>query len=153
MISTDKKMCDLHLERIELAKSMKQNPMVDTFGTFDGGPRLEVLADAYTDYRFNIAFENSISRHYFTEKIMNCFASMTIPIYIGADNIGDYFNADGIIQVKPNDALSNMDDIVKKCTKEFYKERIAAIIDNYNRVQDYLCPEDYIFKHYNQCFK
>jgi len=153
MVSSGKTMCDLHLKRIDLAKKMSKNPYVDTFGTFDGGSRLEILADAFTDYRYNIAFENALTRNYFTEKVMNCFASMTIPIFIGADNIGDFFNADGIIQVTPDEALSNMDCILKLCTKEFYEERISAIIDNYNRVQDYLCPEDYIYKHYNQYFK
>jgi len=35
--------------------------------------------------------------HYFTEKILDCFRTRTVPIYWGCTNIREHFEADGII--------------------------------------------------------
>lgn len=152
MVSSDKVILESHRRRIEIAKAMKQSGVVDTFGAFDGGPEIKV-ADALDEYRFSIVLENEISSYYFTEKILNCFASMTIPVYAGATKIGDFFNEEGIIVI---DKTAPMDDIIvavkKLCTKEAYEERKDAVIDNYNRVQKMLCVDDYIYENYKELF-
>jgi hypothetical protein len=129
-----------------LAKYYKNSNKVDTFGAFDGGNYVE-LNVPLDDYRYSIAIENEISPYYFTEKIMNCFASMTVPIYIGATNIGEFFNEDGIIRVD-EPTIEAVEKAVAVCNQEDYEKRKDAIIDNYNRVKEYLCVEDYIYKHY-----
>ena len=48
---------------------------------------------------FSIAIENASYETYFTEKLLDCFATGTIPVYYGAPDIGDYFNKDGIIDL------------------------------------------------------
>ena len=83
---------------------------------------------------FSICMENSREQNYFTEKIIDCFRSKTIPIYWGCPNIGEYFNTDGIIIV------NDITEIVKACnnlTEEFYHEHEHAILDNYNRAKNY----------------
>ena len=72
---------------------------------------------------------------------------MTIPLYYGTENIGDFFNTDGIITLTKND-FDNMDTVVKKCTPAFYEEHMEAIKENYDRVQEYASLEGYMFKHY-----
>lgn len=42
------------------------------------------------NYRFAICYENGIFPGYITEKIFDCFAAGTIPVYWGAPNVGDY---------------------------------------------------------------
>lgn len=152
MVSSDKVILESHRRRIEIAKAMKQSGVVDTFGAFDGGVAIKV-AEALDDYRFSVVLENEISSYYFTEKILNCFASMTIPVYAGATKIGKFFNKDGIIVI---DKTAPTDDIVatvkKMCTKEVYEERKDAVIDNYNRVQKMLCVDDYIYENYKEMF-
>ena len=123
---------------------------VDTYGTFDGGSYIKI-SDSLKDYRYTIAIENDISPYRFTEKILNCFAAMTVPIYIGATKIGDFFNTDGIIQIETLD-YEYIDKIIRNCNEEDYAMRTSALIDNYNRVKDYLCVEDYMYKHYSQYF-
>jgi len=150
MLSSNKTMCNMHKFRISLAKYYKNSTNVDTYGNFDGGNRIE-LHIPFEEYRYSIAIENEVSPYYFTEKILNCFASMTIPIYIGATKIADYFNGDGIIQVKSLD-FENMDKIIADCNEKDYENRIPAIIDNYNRVQNFLCLEDYIYNNYYSHF-
>ena len=51
-------------------------------------------------YKFHIAFENSSSLGYTTEKLMQAFAADTVPIYYGNEDVGKDFNADAFIHVK-----------------------------------------------------
>lgn len=133
IVSSWKASCDLHRLRTQIAKQCKTHNLADTFGTFDGGNYVNVQ-DYLMNYRFSIIVENHISPYWFTEKITNCFMSMTIPIYIGATEIGKFFNTDAIIQMNPN---QNITDVLEKCTKEYYEEHLYAVIDNYNRIKDY----------------
>ena len=48
--------------------------------------------DFLSDYKFTIAFENSSSPGYVTEKIYHPLLVGSIPIYWGAEDIEDYFN-------------------------------------------------------------
>ena len=72
---------------------------------------------------------------------------MTVPIYLGATKIDKFFNPDGIIQISLND-LDNIDKILLQCNEEDYMNRLSAVKDNYNRVQNYLNIEDYIYTNY-----
>lgn len=145
IVSSDKIMCELHHFRLMLAKEIKKNNLCDTFGTFDGGPKVKIFR-SLEQYRYSIVVENFIDEYYFTEKILNCFASMTVPIYCGATKIEKFFNPDGIIRFDPNDltAIQNL----KACTEKDYEYRLPAIIDNYNRVQKYLSIEDFMYERY-----
>lgn len=53
--------------------------------------------DGLRDYRFSVAIENVREDVFFTEKLIDCFATGTVPIYWGCPCIGDFFNTDGII--------------------------------------------------------
>ena len=83
-----------------------------------------------------------ITIYIFTEKLMNCFAFMTVPIYIGSSKVGEFFNEDGIIRINPID-FGELDQIINKCGVEDYKERQVAIIDNYHRVLSFQCYKEY----------
>ena len=122
--------------------------MADTFGTFDGG-KLCSVEETLTDYRYSIAIENQISDYFFCEKITNCFAAQTIPIYTGARKLDEFFNMDGVIRLETED-LSEVEKILKQCTEEEYIRRLPAVLDNYRRVQEYLNMDDYLYLHYLQ---
>jgi hypothetical protein len=47
--------------------------------------------EPYEDYLFHIAIENVETPHYFSEKIMNPLLCNTIPIYLGCNQIDQYF--------------------------------------------------------------
>jgi hypothetical protein len=150
LISSEKVMCKLHKFRIGMARHYKNNSLVDTFGTFDGGPYIKV-SDSLDTYHYSIVVENDISLYRFTEKILNCFASMTIPIYIGATKIGDFFNLDGIIQIDKLD-IDYIDSLLSSCNEKDYISRLPAVLDNFNRVKDFLCIENYMYTHHKECF-
>jgi hypothetical protein len=53
----------------------------------------------YSNYKFVLAFENSLINNYITEKIVNPMHAKSIPIYYGASNAGEYFNEERFIQI------------------------------------------------------
>lgn len=150
IVSSDKNMCHLHKVRMEIARYLKNTGKGDVFGTFDGGKNIKI-AESLTNYRYSFAIENNINEFYFTEKLLNCFASMTIPIYLGAEKIDKFFNKDGIIIIKEKD-LENIDNIIDKCNKADYEDRKEAILDNFERVKKYLCVEDFLYETYPELF-
>lgn len=82
------------------------------------------------DSMFHIAIENTSIANYFSEKIIDCFQTKTVPIYYGCTNIGEYFNSVGIFQV------SNIDEIVQVCnqlTPEMYNTLLPALEINFHR--------------------
>lgn len=147
LVCSDKVMCELHRIRLELAMKYKNTKEVDTFGTFDGGKYVQI-SETLQEYRFSIVIENTLSKYCFTEKILNCFEAMTIPIYLGAQCIGQFFNEEGIITITIEDAKNGLESIIDKCTEEYYLNHIEAVKDNFNRVQEYTCQEDYLTNHY-----
>jgi hypothetical protein len=80
---------------------------------------------------FNICIENSMERNYITEKIKDCFITMTLPIYIGCPNISDYFNLDGIIIAKD---WRHILDICNNLSENDYYSRMDAMVDNFKMV-------------------
>jgi hypothetical protein len=93
---------------------------------YDKETRQKVLFDTC---KYNIAIENSRHNNYFTEKILDCFLTRTVPIYWGCPNIGEYFNKNGIIQIEKEydlySVINNLDAID-------YEERELATWDNYD---------------------
>lgn len=146
IVSSDKTMCELHKFRLELARKCKRDNLADTFGTFDGGS-FTSIDKSLTNYRYSFAIENQIEGYWFTEKILNCFANMTIPIYLGATKIDKFFNPDGIIKISEKD-LDNVENILKNCTEEEYLNRIEAVKDNYYRSLKFRNSNDWLYENY-----
>ena len=88
---------------------------------------------------FSITVENDSYPTYWSEKILDCFATGTIPIYYGSPDIGDYFNMDGII------LMTDDFDITKINEDEYYK-RMVSIEDNFNKSLQYNVIEDIIYE-------
>jgi len=105
---------------------------------------IENKIEALKDYMFSVVIENSREDLYFTEKIIDCFATGTIPIYWGAKDIGKFFNPEGIIKV------SNVQDIrdIHDChyLSHMYAERKDAIAENFEIAKRFYVPEDHIEK-------
>ena len=84
--------------------------------------------------QFAIIIENSQCKHYFTEKIVDCFMTKTIPLYWGCPNIDEYFNTAGIIK------FTDLDDCYNKIlalTPDIYDNKLDVIEENYNTAVKY----------------
>jgi len=93
------------------------------------------------DSQFHVAIENTSIKNMFTEKIIDCFQTKTVPIYYGCTNIGDFFNIDGILVCHD---LSDIIKTVNRLTKESYNNMLSAIEDNYNRSHRYCVYDEQI---------
>jgi len=124
-----KNWCPLHDARLFIANYYSNRPEVDVFfGDWNTKP---IEARDYLEhYKFSIVIENDIDDYWYTEKILNCFATKTVPIYVGATKISERFN--------PNiPALINT--ITRFGADAFYYNPIMqeAIEDNFYRVVPY----------------
>lgn len=146
IVSSNKNFCELHRVRSELARKCKTLGIADTFGTFDGGDFVAIEKTLH-HYRYSIAIENDISPYFFTEKIIHCFIAQTIPIYLGATKINDFFNPDGIIAISLQD-IDNIEEILKQCTSQEYERKLPAILDNYERAKEFEDVIEYMYQHY-----
>ncbi len=147
ILSSDKVMCVLHRFRLELARLCKREGLADTFGRFDGGGYVEKVDETLNRYRFSMIIENDVSDYYFSERLTSCFAAQTVPVYLGARRIGDFFNTDGMILLGSAD-LEEAESLIAECTLERYEAMLPAVLDNYERVKEYVNMQDYLYEHY-----
>lgn len=134
MIASNKKMCDGHRLRLQWVERLWGQ--VDMYGR--GFNEIALKEDGLCDYMFSIAIENGQYETYFTEKLLDCFATGTIPVYLGAPDIGNYFNKDGIIDLTDEFDVSD----------EIYYSKIDAIKDNLERAKKMEVLEDFIWQNY-----
>lgn len=96
---------------------------------------------------FHIAIENNRSNNYFSEKIVDCFFSKTIPIYWGCPNIGNWFNLESIIIVE------NLEDMISKINNlnvEFYENLKHVIDENFEKSLEFLNFGERVYNKINE---
>ena len=106
---------------------------------FEGNKILGDDKSPLFDSQFHICIENAQSSNYFTEKIIDCFVTKTIPVYFGAPNIDKYFDINGIFMV------NNFEDILNLCnslTEEEYSSRLSSVEKNFELAQKYITIVD-----------
>jgi hypothetical protein len=131
--------------RVHVAEELFDSKEVDVYGR--GTRPISKKEDGLNSYMFSIAIENDSYETYFTEKIIDCFLTGTVPVYMGAPDIGDHFNIDGIIQLKDIRNENGKYDL-DILTPELYHSMKGAIEDNYNRSLQYYILEDWVYKNY-----
>ncbi|MGV6826800.1 MAG: glycosyltransferase family 10 domain-containing protein [bacterium] len=124
------------------SRSLLGSTEVDLFG-YIADNYVESKLDSVRNYMFQVVVENSLLDNYFTEKIIDCFVTGTIPIYYGAGNIGEFFDANGILEFK---TLEELFTILGSLTPDLYYDRQAAVVANYKKAQQYIVPEDWIYE-------
>jgi len=98
--------------------------------------------ELFRTYQYSIAIENSRQDNYFTEKLIDCFVTKTIPIYWGCPNIGDFFRTDGMI-VLDSTTFEEFKAKVDQLTPETYAAKKESIEENYHRALAYVSvPEN-----------
>jgi len=107
---------------------------------------LKEKSKALRDYMFSFAVENANYPTYFTEKLTDCFACGTIPVYYGTAGVAQYFNPDGIIFLNEGCPWENIP--WDKLTPEYYESKKEAIQENFEIALHMRVAEDYMYKNY-----
>lgn len=97
------------------------------------------LLNIYNNYKFIIAFENSKTNGYVTEKIFNVLFSKSIPIYDGAPNICDYINKESFISYGDNhiDKIKELMNNEEKYNIMINKKKISSTYNDENFIKLY----------------
>jgi thermostable 8-oxoguanine DNA glycosylase len=104
---------------------------------------IEKKIESLKNYMFSVVVENTKKDYYFTEKLIDCFITGTIPIYWGCPSIKDFFDDNGIINFNSVDELEK---IIKNIDNNFYESKKEYIIKNYHLAKNYLIADDNIYK-------
>ena len=107
---------------------------------------LKEKSRALRDYMFSFAVENASYPTYFTEKLTDCFACGTIPVYYGTAGVSQYFNPDGIIFLDEGTPWENIP--WEKLTKEYYESKQDVIKENFEIALHMRVAEDYMYRNY-----
>lgn len=143
-ITSNKTITEGHRFRVSCVNALKHNNIaVDIKGV--GYDEITGKIEALRDYKFSIAIENGISDNYFTEKILDCFLTGTIPIYCGCSNIGEFFDINGIITFNTIDELVNILNNIEQfdCNLKY-----ESIQHNYNIAKQFAYNNDDLFNNF-----
>jgi len=149
---------------------MKNLSMIASDKRFTHGQRLRhVVADRFKDrieglfgrgykpiakkidglayYRYSIAIENCAVNSYFSEKIMDCFLTGTVPIYWGFPKAHEFFDPDGMILFE---SLDGLDAAIGSLGEEDYERRLPAVKRNFEAALEYVSFEKHLWR---SCFR
>ena len=110
-------------ERERMFRALDSFMKVDSGGRYGnniGGPVKDKLAFE-RDYRFTLAYENSSTPGYVTEKILQAFAGETIPIYWGDPGIEKEFNPAAFINCMKYNSVADAVKAVKEVWEDDQK--------------------------------
>lgn len=99
---------------------------------------IDKKVEGLKNYRFHVVVENCCENFYFSEKLVDCFYTGTVPIYYGFPQVSDFFDIGGIIQFK---TIEELEAILKSLTPEMYEERKKHIQNNFLRADEYVVME------------
>lgn len=122
-----------------LRHAISELPSIERFGHGSAHP-VDRKEEGLDDYRFSIAVENSRADNYFTEKLLDCFATGTVPIYWGCPNLDRWFNMDGVI------TFEQAADIPLILEGANYERMLPAVRDNLERMREFEITDDWIWE-------
>jgi hypothetical protein len=143
-----------HILRQQLLKNEKTFPVVEIFVSNNKldfknlfAKKKQVVGRSkfktFQYFQYQIVIENSRQTNYFSEKLMDCLITKTIPIYWGCPNISKFFDTTGWI------IFDNLIDLKFKLgllNPEYYSSYESVINYNFQRCFDYAKIDDNINK-------
>lgn len=96
---------------------------------------IENKITALKDYRFSLIIENESSNNWFTEKLIDCLVTGTVPVFWGCPNIHEFFDTRGFILFNNINQIPN---IKADCNKTVYENLLPFIKKNYHSALKYV---------------
>jgi len=141
-ITSNKAFLPGHLDRLNFVKNIKDR--VDLYGR--GIREIPSKLDALHNYAFSVGIENNTSKddYYFTEKLLECFVTGTVPIYHGCPNIGEFFDMGGVLTFSTQEELDN---ILNNLSEEKYNSMLYSIKQNFkNATENFVLHNDSLYE-------
>jgi hypothetical protein len=130
IISSSKKQTEGHKLRHFIINN--SNISMEVFGGGYNPIKNKIIS--FKDYMFSIIIENEKTNNWFTEKVIDCLVTGTIPIYWGCPNIGDYFDIRGFIIFKDYEDFKRKTHLINETT---YLNMLPYIEKNYDLAKNY----------------
>ncbi len=119
-------------------KIIKKVPGLISVMPFKEFPSYKGMVDSKRDvlsqYNFSICYENIKDLNgYITEKIFDCFFAGTIPVYLGASNIGDYVPRNCFIDQSEYSSYESLFKFLKSLSEREianYRKNIQAFLES-----------------------
>jgi hypothetical protein len=145
-----KQMCKAHIFRQELYINQKHfDSNIFTFFKSSAGldlpsiqnnPIMGIKAsdkiELFKTFQFSMIIENTREANCFTEKLIDCLITKTMPIYYGCENIDIFFNTKGWIIIED----TNIHEVLHKVSvlnEHYYSEYTEIIEENYKKAFEY----------------
>jgi hypothetical protein len=138
-ITSFKQFTSGHNKRIELFEKLKNNIKFKDHIFGRDYNFIPDKLDGLKDYMFSLVIENSIYPKYYTEKITDCFATGTVPIYYGDKSIGEDYDIRGIIFI---DDLKSFDDL----NENMYTQLLPYVKINFCKINEQYSADDTIYR-------
>ena len=121
-----------HILRLQIWEGLQEAEDLNGFSIVkhQSPPRTPNKNFLFETAKYHIVVENEQRDNWITEKLIDCLASKTIPIYWGASNIGDYFNTDGMIIFN---TIEELKDILDNLDEKFYDDRVKVVEEIYEK--------------------
>lgn len=136
IITSNQRMMPGHSRRMALVDKLLKNyaDKIDLFGK--GFKYIDDKAEALDDYFFHICIENSCVNNYWTEKLADPLLAYTVPIYVGAPNIGEYFDTNGmpVFSVDDVDGISLLIDKITENPQREYDKYLETLKKNRDKL-------------------
>lgn len=139
IIASNKRMTYGHRLRHEVISNLSEKiDMICGNGYVSIPKKIEALKD----FRYSIVIENVKSGVFFTEKLIDCFMTGTVPIYYGTEKLDFYFNRLGIIEIC---SLQDLSDVLDYINENDYLNRLKFIHENFELSKKFVVTEDYMY--------
>lgn len=127
---------ELYSKRVEAIKYFEKT--LKDFSFFGAGwskkdfpsyaGKVDSKYDVLKQYKFVLSYENEfLINGLVSEKIFDCFYARTIPIFWGAENVGDYFPADTFVDKRNFTTYEELHKYLEGMSEEEYSRRLMAI--------------------------
>ena len=122
---------NLTVPHLFFRSSAQKPPLADTGNNpFIGDSKLPL----FKGMQYSIVIENSRQDNYFSEKLMDCLLTRTIPIYYGCPNIHEYFDTRGWVFIE---SLEQAVEAINALTPDLYDTFEEVITANVEKAKQY----------------
>jgi len=148
MFCSPKKMTEGHVYRHQIAR-LALDCEFDVFGGAHGTKRTvknpstpwDTKGEGLIPYMFSVVIENGVYDSYYTEKLTDCFATGTVPIYLGTKQLPKIFDESGIIRLE----IGKEKEILDFLNESTYISKKNAVINNWNALKQLKLADDDLY--------